>query len=382
MELKKFSYIRNKGTKNEWAIKGSPLDDSPLVLNNVNLIVGQNATGKSRTLAAICDLADLVSGIKTPEQLLYKTALFHAIFDNDGIIIDYYLEIKNGLVVDEQLKVGEEKKLDRLAKMLYYEGQKESLLFQTDSNVVAVTRRDNQQQAYMEPLFLWGKNLSFYAFGTTLGKSLLIKDVSLALDEVIKPRDTDKVSGLFVKALNEFKEIKELVIADMDKIGYSLTDIKTSKLKNVAINAYGISVKEDGLKDYTDQMEMSQGMFRSLSLIIQMEYSLLSNKPSCIMIDDIGEGLDYERSQSLIHLIVDKAASTKLQVIMTTNNRFVMNNIELKYWHVISRESDKSVFYNIRNSENTFEEFSLTGLNNFDFFATKFYKDGMEAFTE
>ena len=148
------------------------------------------------------------------------------------------------------------------------------------------------------------------------------------------------------------------------------------------MNAYGISVKEDGLKDYTDQMEMSQGMFRSLSLVIQIEYSLLANLPSCIMIDDIGEGLDYERSQSLIKLIMQKAASSRLQLIMTTNNRFVMNNIDLKYWHVINRENERSVFYNIGNSKDVFEEFSLTGLNNFDFFATKFYKDGMEAFGE
>lgn len=166
----------------------------------------------------------------------------------------------------------------------------------------------------------------------------------------------------------------------MNEIGYTLTDIKSSKLKNIAVNAYGVSVKEEGLKDYTDQMEMSQGMFRSLSLIIQIEYSLLSNKPSCIMIDDIGEGLDYERSQSLIKLIIRKASCSHLQVIMTTNNRFVMNIIELRYWHVINRANDKSVFYNMQNSGRTFEDFMMTGLNNFDFFATQFYMHGMKAF--
>lgn len=382
MELRYFAYTRNKGTKNEWTLKGSPVDDTPLRLNDINLIVGQNATGKSRTLSAMLDLADLVSGVKTPEQLVYNTASFQAIFENGELITEYTLELKSGQVVDERLIIGNVVRLDRKRQTLYYEGQQSNLPFQTDSNVVAVTRRDRQQQSYMEPLFLWGRNLSYYAFGSSLGQGTLVKDITVNLDASAKPRVTDKVSGLFVKALQEFGEIKQLVIDDMKEIGYPLTDIKSSKLKNVAVNAYGISVKEEGLKDYTDQMEMSQGMFRSLSLIIQIEYSLLSNKPSCIMIDDIGEGLDYERSQSLIQLIIRKASSSHLQVIMTTNNRFVMNIIELRYWHVINRDNDKSVFYNMQNSGSTFEDFTMTGLNNFDFFATQFYKHGMEAFNE
>lgn len=382
MNLREFSYIRNKGTKNEWAIKGSPFEEGALKLNELNLIVGQNATGKSRTVAAICDLADLVSGNKNIEQIVYKTAIFDATFEENGMLTSYRLELKDGKVIDEHLNIDGTMKLDRKGRKLYYEAQKDYLPFQTDDNVVAVTRRDRQQQSYMEPLYLWGRNLSYYLFGSSLGQNMLIKDITLNLDEAAKPRVTDKVSGLFVKALGEFKEIRDLVIADMKDIGYNLMDIKSSKPKNVALNAYGISVKEEGLKDYTDQMEMSQGMFRSLSLVIQIEYSLLANLPSCIMIDDIGEGLDYERSQSLIKLIMQKAASSRLQLIMTTNNRFVMNNIDLKYWHVINRENERSVFYNIGNSKDVFEEFSLTGLNNFDFFATKFYKDGMEAFGE
>ncbi len=71
MNLREFSYIRNKGTKNEWAIKGSPFEEGALKLNELNLIVGQNATGKSRTVAAICDLADLVSGNKNIEQIVF-----------------------------------------------------------------------------------------------------------------------------------------------------------------------------------------------------------------------------------------------------------------------------------------------------------------------
>ena len=57
-------------------------------------------------------------------------------------------------------------------------------------------------------------------------------------------------------------------------------------------------VQEDGLKSVTEQLEISQGMFRALSLFIQINYAILSDQPSCIIIDDIGEGLDFQRSRS------------------------------------------------------------------------------------
>jgi AAA15 family ATPase/GTPase len=126
--------------------------------------------------------------------------------------------------------------------------------------------------------------------------------------------------------------------------------------------------------------DMSQGMARAFSLIVQLNYSLMAKIPSCILIDDIGEGLDYDRSRKLIELIIEKAEGSNIQVFMTTNDRFVMNSVPLKYWSVIHREGNKSVFYNYQNSKQTFDDFAFTGLNNFDFFATEFYRQGFEEF--
>ncbi|MFM7716780.1 MAG: ATP-binding protein, partial [Microcystis sp.] len=66
-------------------------------------------------------------------------------------------------------------------------------------------------------------------------------------------------------------------------------------------------VQEDGLKSVTEQSEISQGMFRALSLFIQINYAILSDQPSCIIIDDIGEGLDFQRSSAIIKLLIEKA---------------------------------------------------------------------------
>lgn len=380
MILKAFKYTRNGGTQWEWTVKGAPANDSALQLGVINLIIGQNATGKSNTLKALRDLADLVSGEKKIDSLLYKTFSYDVLFDNDGTLLRYVLTVQKGKVVDEKLIVGDEVRFDRIGGKMYYELQNEYLPFEMAPEELGVTRIDSKQQKFLEPLYLWGRNMSHYEFGGSLGKNVLIRDLSMAIGETFKPRDTEKVSAVFAKAASQFADIRATVLEDMRKVGYQLTDIKSSPLKNIQVDAYGIAVKEESLADYTDQQEMSQGMFRALSIIIQIEYSLFANLPSCILIDDIGEGLDYERSQKLISLIMQKAQANNLQVIMTSNDRFVMNNIPLQYWHVINRDGMRSVFYNMSNSKAVFDEFSYTGLNNFDFFAKQFYLSGMEAF--
>lgn len=189
-------------------------------------------------------------------------------------------------------------------------------------------------------------------------------------------KDGDEVAEIFVKGKQLFKDpFIDAIKQDMAEISYEIESIDTESIKNFPITVYGINVKEADLTDTTDQNEMSQGMFRALSLIIQLNYSLLSNIKSCILIDDIGEGLDYDRSKKLIDLIINKVQASSVQVMMTTNDRFVMNKIPLAYWSVIQRVQNKSLFYNYANSKLTFDEFEYTGLSNFDFLSSEFYKE-------
>lgn len=163
----------------------------------------------------------------------------------------------------------------------------------------------------------------------------------------------------------------------MTKVGFNLDNITVGSpisitFQNLLEPPEGILVKEGDLKGTTDQNSISQGMFRALSLIIQLNYSLLASVPSCILIDDIGEGLDYERASALIKLLIDKAKKSCVQLIMSTNDRFVMNNVPLEYWSIMRRFPNESKIYNYKNSRKQFDDFELTGLNNFDFFTSDF----------
>jgi AAA15 family ATPase/GTPase len=386
MVLKNVKFCQFKGQKYEWSMEGKPLhglyDQQPVTFQEINLVVGKNATGKSKTINTIRQLSDLLSGDIKLSQLVYDTSVYDLLFDDNGTEIAYYLEFAEGKVKKELLKINGIEKLKRDSQIgtMFYEKANKDLEFAMESDKLAVARVDKIQQPFFEPLQNWGKTLSHYRFGGQLGKNSLLRDINtIKEDREINLKDSDNVAEIFFAAEKRFGEqFINSIIVDMARISYSISKINVDALKFFPVPAFGLNVQEVDIEDVTDQEEMSQGMFRALSLLVQLNFSLLSKIPSCILIDDIGEGLDYERSKSLIDLIIEKVKGSPVQVIMTTNDRFVMNNIPLEYWSVIHRVPKKSLFYNYQNSRDIFDEFKYTGLSNFDFLSTEFYFEGFE----
>lgn len=384
MVLKEIRFIRNKGEKNEWRIEGKP-DESgiaqPLTLENINLIVGLNASGKSRTVDAIRRIADLVSGevkLSNLEGMRFDTVQYSLKFEDEKEIINYFIEIKHGKIVQEILEIDGTEKLNRKLELgtLYYESENKDLDFQIDDDILAISKRDNKQHPFFEGIYLWGKNLNHFKFGGQLGQKTLIKDSNE--DFKINLKDGNNVAEIFVTAKKKFDDFEKIVLQDLKAVSYHIKKVDVLETKIYSQSLFSLQVKELDVDTFIDQIDISQGMFRALSLLIQLHYSLLSKESSCILIDDIGEGLDFERSKALIDLIIKKVENSTVQVIMTTNDRFTMNKVPLKYWSVIERLPKKSVFYNYKNSKEVFDDFDDLGLNNFDFLSSQFYIKGFE----
>ncbi len=366
MKLEKITYSHEEAGDRSWTI-------SDFVLKDINLLVGKNASGKSMTLNIVGGLA---RSLKT-KQVFYS-GKWDLQFDNKGSKIRYELEMKKQKVVMENFYVDSKCLIDRGIGgfgEIYSVTEKKFMKFQPpDDELAVVARRDSIQHPYLEPLNEWARNLRLYHFGDRLGQDrpiLLNKDFDLSLD----PSDEHATGQIFHEGDRLFHlEFKKNVIENMRDVGYALDDILIESLsairtQNDPRDSYVLCVKESGLKGFTDQIIMSSGMFRALSIVIHLNYSLLSGKPSCLIIDDIGEGLDFERSCNLIEVVMNKAKASSVQLIMSTNDRFVMNKVPLEYWSVIRRKAHTSEIINKENSPEIFEDFKFTGLNNFDFFA-------------
>lgn len=359
---------------NQWQMMDALNCGVPVEFSKINLVVGKNASGKSNTITVVDTLADLVSGILAPKDLVYDTASYDVTFRNESDTYRYILEFKEGFIIKEELYKNTKLLIDRENGKIYYQSLNKFVDFKTDDDALVVTRRDSIQHPYLNPINDWGKQLRCYRFGTPMGKNVWVRDLSQIKD--VDAKDTDRVLALYVEGEKKSSQFSNKIVEDMRRLNYKISKIDTLALKcDEMKDRIGMAVNEHGLKDYTDQMEMSSGMFRALSLIIQLEYAILLDEPSCILIDDIGEGLDYDRSTELIKLVIEKAEKSKAQIIMTTNDRFVMNNVPLKYWQVVVRGNEGVCFFNQHNSPEAFEGFKYTGLNNFDFFASKFYNN-------
>ncbi|MEA5486208.1 MULTISPECIES: AAA family ATPase [Pseudanabaena] len=385
MKLDLMYYCQNDDLPDKWILEGCRL-------GNINLIVGKNASGKTKTLRAINLIASLLSGEVDGTKMILlsrESREWTLIFDShdDTQKRTYVLKFKNGKVVEESFTIGSKKYLDRNQSgegRVWAEKLQEEIDFQTPIyEVAALKRRDSIQHPFFEELYVWASSLRYYQFGTELGKRKLMlntKDIN-SIRENIDFKNTGHVVNIFVLGKEELGDnFIDAIKLDMGLIGYKISEIGTkSPISEEPVQEGDLQclyIQEVDLFEKTEQRYMSQGLFRALSLIIQINYSLLAEKPSCILIDDIGEGLDFERASAMIKVLISKAESGLVQLIMTTNDRFIMNGVPLEYWSVIERKSGLARLHNTYNSKQVFDDFKFTGLNNFDFFSSQFYLDG------
>ena len=390
MKLHSITYQESNNTTIVWGFRD-------LILHpRINLIVGKNASGKTRIFNLLGNLADLLSGLLRD---IWVSGAWDVLFlheEDKKQTFHYQLEINAQGVAKETLSIDGITMLHRDADgtgKIYYEKIEKHLDFQISKQELAVhQKRDAIQHSYLEPLCIWAETMQMYPFATDMGREHLFSDTgtSKAIESLL-PHERD--SFLFrpyhlVEMYQKGKNIDgfdQKIKEDMRYLGYDLQSIGVDSFLEAAPNplsrkrAYYLSIQEEGISHPIPQYELSQGMFRALSLLIHLNYfsHIKKHHPICILIDDIGEGLDFERSSRLIQLLIEKIEKQQIdqvQLIMTTNDRFVMNKVPLHYWTIIERSPTGPRFYNEQNSSKAFEEFDLIGLNNFDLFSRNFYK--------
>ena len=369
MKLESIEYSEEfeyKGTTKTWKLEKFDLLD-------INLLLGKNASGKTRILNIINNLALRLSR-DTP---LVSSANYKVIFNNSNGKIDYCLEIYGGKVHKEELKISGKTKLLRGKDgigTIYAEKLDKDMEFQTPIDKVAsFIRRDSIQHPFLEQLYQWAHSTRLFRFADYMGQNRYPK-IDDKENIIMDLKQTDDVVNLF----REGKEKQGGIF--IDKVLTSMREMKYN-LQNIEVvepsffgqkNFFELEIIEDKIKAPIEQHEISQGMFRVLSLIIQLVYSELNKSYGCILVDDVGEGLDYERSCLLIKYIQKHKDNN--QIILTTNNRFVMNEFPLDDLSIVERDGSNVRVFNKENAEKQFEKFELTGLNNFDFYATNYYK--------
>jgi predicted ATP-dependent endonuclease of OLD family len=352
MYLSKTHYYEHKERDNYWEMKD-------INFGKFNLIVGQNATGKTRLMNVISNFAKIIT------KRLKIDGNFEFEFSNsetNQIIYKYILHIENKVVRHEELRSSERQLLRRDIGngVIYSETERRLIPFNPpDDEITLNVRRDKKEYPFLEELINWAENFHGYSFsGISANILSVLRDPKELLERL------ENIPYLLDEAISN-SYLTSQIIQDFNSVGYLVESIGIQKfdVENIKMAL----IKERDLNCPTIQNSMSQGMYRALAIIVILESLLAKRKQGTIAIDDLGEGLDYERSSKLMQLIEEKTEDSQLQLIITSNDRFLINKVNLKSINFLKRNGHIVSAFNYNNSKEIFEEFLLTGLNNFDF---------------
>ena len=343
MKLTQFTY-RGK----DWRLA------SPINLQEVNLLVGKNAVGKSRTIRALGNVLLFLMQLSERNTLdIFRSEL---LFEDENDSISYEFRLKGADVVYESLKVNGETLLSRNENGTVLCGES---INPPVSKLTLHVRRDVVQYPFIEKIMLWAE----HACG------LCFNEIEMAGDSAIPFYILGQGQTLFamVKSLPE-KSIQQ-VIDQAQELGYPIQRIELfehgSNLKMVLFH-------EENVKSQLFDALMSKGMFRALYLLIYAQYMSVREFPSLLLIDDLCEGLDYDRSTKLGKILFDFCIEHHIQLIASSNDTFLMDVVDLKYWNILQREGSEVSSIDIIKNPDLFNDFLFTGLSNFDFFSSDY----------
>jgi len=165
MKLRRLDYSQFEDKPGEWKTGECTFGD-------INLIVGRNATGKTKTLNVIRALAQLFSEV---DELQWGEGNYKVEFEDDDKLVSYALEYTERKVVNEQLIIDGKPLLSRGPNgtgEIHLEQLKKGIEFQTSVHrVAAFAKRDSIQHPFLDRLYQWGQGLIRFNFGTLLGRN-------------------------------------------------------------------------------------------------------------------------------------------------------------------------------------------------------------------
>lgn len=345
MILSSFSY-----SAKDWRLEGMN------AVQQTNLLVGKNASGKTRTLKALQRVTSLLlmRPLLENEPYIGARLTFSEPADaNWGM--NYSFTLARGEVINEELDVCGISLIKREGEQAEMKG--ETITPPKDKLVVQV-RRDRNAYPEVETLIEWAEGVNMISC-SDINPLTILKGLSNFVSPI-------PFSDL-VNALTE--EDGKKLIAEAKQLGYHLRNIGTvqanSELKLVA-------VREESVSDMLVDFQLSSGMLRVLYILCFLEYVKKKKGQLTLLIDDLGEGLDYSRATLLGKKVFEVCEKEGVQLIASSNDSFMMDVVDISKWQIIRRDNKRLTVLNQTNTPELFQRFRMTGLSNFDLFSSDF----------
>lgn len=327
-------------------------------IHQSNLFVGRNATGKTRAIKAMYNVASFMQSI--PQSAFWVDNSFDTAFsfidpDHQGWTMEYSFQVKEGKIEKETFIFNGRRLIYRKKDNSQYDGNpidppKEKLIVQV--------RRDRTLYPEIEALMSWVEGI-FFVSCSIINPYTILNDHPGFINPI-------PFSDL-VESLTE-SEIKK-VLETSRELGYDVVEMESVEYFT---NLKLVAVRERYFRSGFLNVQLSSGMLRVLYLLCFMHYIKHSDRISLLLIDDLGEGLDYSRATHLGRMIFQHCLQDNLQLIASSNDAFLMEVVDISNWQILRRKGSKVSSINKETHPDLFRRFKMTGLSNFDFFSSDF----------
>ena len=344
-----------------WELEG-------LKLRQFTLIAGLNTAGKTRTCNVIKNtlkkIVQPMKGLEVGEtDIVFKTSknktyrLIISIKENKNL--DRNITAEELYQVYQQ----EEKPLFDRTKLYDNRSRRDVEYTPPDDSLTFHARRDKKSYPYLEEIIEASKRFHFLDFRRPRAE---ITKHPLPEGRLPNEFDSSLTPLLFEELVDDKK--KGVILSDLESLGYFIKNISVKSIQVEEFKVPLIFFDEEGVGGIYDYTQASEGMVKVIFLIVALN---LIEKGSCLLIDNIGDGLDYKRSMDIVP-ILEKASEDK-QIILCTNNEILLNQTDIRNWNILYREGYKVKAFNYENNRDQLLKFSETGLSNYEYFKSEYF---------
>jgi predicted ATPase len=334
MKITKFSF---KNNHTSWEL--AETDFHP----TMNLLVGASGVGKTKILNAIKTVLRVAKG--TRFNTIFDTKWQLAFQLDDKNIYEWAIEFsnqkgdKNGsempLIESETLKINKKTIFKRDKNSTTFKG-KPTLNLNREESLMSVLKEENPinilnsaflKQPSIDTSVFSDYNQSTEFFTKTLGEL----STDYANIDAIRNNNQyiwTKLALLYLVDLQAFIKLKNIFI----DVFPSIEDIKFDTVPhNDRITLFFI--KEKGVQNWISQYDISAGMFKTF---IELGRIYLSPDNSLILIDEFENSLGANCIDAVTESIIN--SNRNYQFIITSHHPYIINNIPVKNWKIVSRE--------------------------------------------
>lgn len=320
--------------------------------NKVNLIVGKNAVGKSKTLSALVEVAKFIKGEGSVDAASHKC---HIVFsDDNGKEIAYSYDWFKGEIVTETMMVGNKIVISRDDEKALLNGD---FINPPTNKLIIQTQRDTNRFPEFETVISWAEHTRGFSF------SDLTSYHSYSIPSMFS--DKMKFEELYEK-IDQAKE--DFIVQTMRNLGYRIKEVAKLDLTQYKI----IYLSEEDVMMPLLPHSLSNGMVRVFYMLTYLAFIATVEGAKTFLVDDLGEGLDFSRSSKLSKVIFDYCQSNDIQLIVTSNDNFMMNAVDLNNWIILQRTGNKVESFSSKTHPEMFIKFRKMGLSNFDMLSTDY----------